>query len=151
MNARTLAATVALAISALGAPRAYAQVATDESNAVLPQDVQLSVPDSATPAPPHALGPTLAGASIAFHEPVAATPVAGTAFDGPRFGKGPTLMVVGGAVLIIGLIIGDTGGDIVAVAGGGLAIYGLYVFLSGNNQTNGHGQAVGVGYRVVLP
>ena len=150
MNARTLAATVALAISALGAPRMSAQLATDESNAVLPQDVQVAAPDSVAPALPHALGPTLAGASIAFHEPVAATPLAGTAFYGPRFGKGPTLMVVGGAVLIVGLIIGDTGATSSPWLGAELAIYGLYVFLSGNNETNGHGQAVGVGYRVTI-
>ena len=155
MNARTLFATVALAISTLGAPRAYAQMATDESNAAVPMAVQVVAldsvaPDSAAPAP-QTLGPTLAGERIAFHEPVPATLATGSNFDGSRFGKGPTLMVVGGAVLIVGLIVGNTAGDIIAVAGGGLAVYGLYVFLSGNNETNGHGQAVGVGYRFALP
>ena len=42
---------------------------------------------------------------------------------------GVTLMIVGGAAFVTGLVIGDTGGTILAVAGIGVGAYGLYLFI----------------------
>lgn len=40
---------------------------------------------------------------------------------------GLTLMIVGGAMFVSGLIIGDTGGVLLAVAGVGIGAYGVYL------------------------
>lgn len=42
---------------------------------------------------------------------------------------GLTLMIVGGAMFVGGLIIGDTGGTILAVGGLGVGAYGLYLYV----------------------
>jgi hypothetical protein len=42
---------------------------------------------------------------------------------------GLTLMIVGGAMFVGGLIIGDTGGTILAVGGLGVGAYGLYLYI----------------------
>ncbi|MDA1082173.1 MAG: hypothetical protein O2973_10940 [Gemmatimonadetes bacterium] len=39
------------------------------------------------------------------------------------------MMIVGGAALIVGAIIGDTVGTLVMVAGAGVGLYGLYKYL----------------------
>lgn len=42
---------------------------------------------------------------------------------------GVTLMIVGGGAFVGGLIIGDTGGTILAVAGLGVGAYGVYLYV----------------------
>lgn len=42
---------------------------------------------------------------------------------------GLTLMIVGGALFVGGLVIGDDGGTILAVAGLGIGAYGLYLYV----------------------
>jgi hypothetical protein len=44
-------------------------------------------------------------------------------------GKNVALMVVGGATLIIGAVIGGTAGVLIAVAGAAIGLYGLYNFV----------------------
>ena len=46
-----------------------------------------------------------------------------------RVGKNLALMGVGGAALIIGLLIGGDGGTVVAIAGGVVGLVGLYHYL----------------------
>ncbi len=48
---------------------------------------------------------------------------------GGGLGTGGALMIVGGAALIIGLIIGGGAGLVVAIAGAALGLYGLFLFL----------------------
>jgi hypothetical protein len=38
-------------------------------------------------------------------------------------------MVVGGAAIVIGAVIGGTGGLIIALTGAALGLYGLYYFI----------------------
>jgi hypothetical protein len=45
-----------------------------------------------------------------------------------RVRRGQTLMIVGGAAFLAGLIIGDDAGTAIAVAGAGIGIYGLYLW-----------------------
>jgi hypothetical protein len=45
-----------------------------------------------------------------------------------RMRRGQTLMIVGGAAFLAGLIIGDDAGTAIAVAGAGIGIYGLYLW-----------------------
>jgi hypothetical protein len=62
-------------------------------------------------------------------------------------GSGVGLMVLGGAALITGLIIGDDAGTVIAVGGAIVGLYGLYVFLgrpSGMDQSN----RIGLGYKL---
>ncbi len=48
---------------------------------------------------------------------------------GKKKETGVTLMIVGGAAFVTGIIIGDTGGTILAVAGIGVGAYGVYLFV----------------------
>ena len=45
-----------------------------------------------------------------------------------RMRRGQTLMLVGGAAFLAGLIIGGDAGTAIAVAGAGIGIYGLYLW-----------------------
>ena len=47
------------------------------------------------------------------------------------FSQSQVLMIVGGAALLTGLIIGDDVGDILAIGGAGVGLYGLYRYLQG--------------------
>ena len=40
------------------------------------------------------------------------------------------LMIVGGAALVVGAVIGDDAGTIVMLGGAGIGLYGLYLFLT---------------------
>jgi len=45
------------------------------------------------------------------------------------YGQPIALMVVGGAALLTGLIIGDDAGTVIAVGGAVVGLYGLYQYL----------------------
>jgi hypothetical protein len=65
----------------------------------------------------------------------------------PSGGTGVPLMILGGAALITGVIIGDKAGTIIAVGGAIVGLYGLYVYLgrpSGMDQSN----RIGLGYKL---
>lgn len=49
--------------------------------------------------------------------------------DAPPSGTSRLLMVIGGAAFVGGLLIGDDAGTAIAVAGLGVGIYGLYLYL----------------------
>lgn len=81
---------------------------------------------AATPAPS---GPTAAAASLAprlAEEPADAPTLSNSAF---ALSNGEKLMVLGGAALITGAIIGDTPGTIIMIGGGAVLLYGLYLQL----------------------
>lgn len=58
-----------------------------------------------------------------------ASGLAPAAFVAPRMGQSVALMIVGGAALITGLVIGDDVGTLIAVGGAGIGLYGLYNYL----------------------
>jgi hypothetical protein len=84
--------------------------------------------DEAAPAVTPA-GPSLAAATAGIHANVATTDATRAAEHHGGLGTGGALMIVGGAALIIGLIIGGSAGLIVAIAGAALGLYGLFLFL----------------------
>lgn len=43
--------------------------------------------------------------------------------------RNEAMMIVGGAALIVGAIIGDTPGQIIMIGGAGIGLYGLYQYL----------------------
>lgn len=75
-------------------------------------------------------GPTMDAASVAVRQPV--TKEARAPYAAPRragYGQPVALMVVGGAGLLTGLIIGGGAGTAIAVGGAVVGLYGLYEFL----------------------
>ena len=50
-----------------------------------------------------------------------------------RFSRAETMMIVGGAALVTGIVVGDDAGTILILAGAGIGGYGLYLHL--NNPT----------------
>ena len=85
--------------------------------------------DVAAPKRP-ASGPTLEAASVAVR-PVETKGLQLNAAAAPRKGYGQpvALMVVGGAAVLTGLIIGNDAGTVVAVGGAVMGLYGLYEYL----------------------
>jgi hypothetical protein len=111
-----LAALVALVVLA---PGAGAQ-AVERIDAARPE------PMAATPAIP-----SREAASVAVRAPAARRDVANDVEPAAAaaFGRGETLMIVGGAALLAGLIIGDDAGTVIAVGGAIVGLYGLYLYL----------------------
>jgi hypothetical protein len=86
--------------------------------------------DVAAPKRP-AAGPTMEAASVAVR-PAETKELQLNAAAAPRragYGQPVALMVVGGAALLTGLIIGDAPGTVIAVGGAIVGLYGLYEFL----------------------
>ena len=75
-------------------------------------------------------GPSRASARVASHAvstPRGAPPV----LQNKKSNKNAlALMIVGGAALVIGAVIGDDAGTIVMLGGAGVGLYGLYLFLT---------------------
>ena len=72
-------------------------------------------------------GPTLAAASVAVRH--AESPVTSAPARRGGYGQPVALMVVGGAALLTGLIIGNDAGTAIAVGGAVVGLVGLYQYL----------------------
>ncbi|MEP6992052.1 MAG: hypothetical protein ABJA80_14060 [bacterium] len=85
------------------------------------------VPVAAEPAAAP-VGPTLDAASVAVRRPAAdvntPAPAAARGHD-----RGTALMIVGGAAILTGLVVGSGAGYAISVAGAVVGLYGLYVYL----------------------
>ena len=82
-------------------------------------------------APTTSLAPTLAATHLSFsaEDDAPLTVNASAARMGPREGK--AAMIVGGAVMITGLVVGGDGGTLLVVGGVGLGLFGLYIWQRG--------------------
>ncbi|HKV50079.1 MAG TPA: hypothetical protein VJO52_02665 [Gemmatimonadaceae bacterium] len=91
-----------------------------------------------------AAGPTLAAASLSPQ--LAEQPATAPYSNSSNFAlsNGEKLMVLGGAALITGAIIGDTPGTIIMIGGGAFLLYGLYVQLGRPHS----GEPTDIGYAV---
>jgi hypothetical protein len=65
----------------------------------------------------------------------------------PARGSGVGLMILGGAALITGVIIGDNAGTIIAVGGAIVGLYGLWVYLDRPTSME-HNNRIGLGYKL---
>jgi hypothetical protein len=74
-------------------------------------------------------GPTVAASVVGIKANSTSTPKAVAADNNLGAGRNVALMVVGGAALIIGAIIGGTAGVLIAVGGAAVGLYGLYYFV----------------------
>ena len=84
----------------------------------------------AQPAPPAVRGPTVASARVASHAvstPNGAPPVIQNRTSNKN---AVALMIVGGAALVVGAVIGDDAGTLVMLGGAAIGLYGLYHFLT---------------------
>ncbi len=93
---------------------------------------------------PASVGPTVAAASLSprVAEQPAATPT--TNSSDFALTNGEKLMVLGGAALITGAIIGDAPGTIIMIGGGAVLLYGLYLQLGRPHS----GEPTDIGYSV---
>ena len=103
---------------------ALARPASAQEISLAPAPVSAMVADQ--PAAPTA-GPALDGASVAVRH--AAVPVEAAPPRRAGYGQPIALMVVGGAAILTGLIIGDDAGTAIAVGGAVVGLVGLYQYL----------------------
>lgn len=78
---------------------------------------------------PASTGPSLDAASVGVKRASSDAPVAAEAAAGPNAGRGTALMIVGGAAVITGIVIGNGAGYAISVAGAVVGLYGLYLYL----------------------
>jgi hypothetical protein len=117
-----------LALALSGASLAIAPAAGAQRATLASDSASLVQPAAAQPAATQAVpvGPTMEAASVAVrHAPVA------DAAKAPRGGYGQpvALMVVGGAAVLVGLIIGGGAGTAIAIGGAVAGLVGLYQYL----------------------
>lgn len=116
-----LSAASAVIAPSAGAQRSALAPAADSTPAV----AQPAVAQSVT-AQPAAAGPTMDAASVAVrHAPV----VDAAAARRGGYGQPVALMVVGGAAVLVGLIIGGGAGTAIAIGGAVAGLVGLYQYL----------------------
>ena len=117
---------LAFAASLLLAAPAFAQEAALalEATPIAP----VAVPDSTPSAPAASVGPTLEGSRVAAKHQPAEAPTALAAARG-GYGQPFALMVVGGAAVLTGLIIGGDAGHAIAFGGAVVGLIGLYQYL----------------------
>jgi hypothetical protein len=94
--------------------------------AVAPAVVPTSVPAAAsTPA-----GPAMDAAAVGVRHTASAAPSAATApARRGGYGQDVALLVVGGAAVLVGLIIGGSAGSAIAIGGAVVGLIGLYQYL----------------------
>lgn len=139
----TWVVTAATAAAFLAGPRANAQLSR------VPEAVpQASISEqAAAPASFAERGPTVNSAAIAPRLDISDENALATAAPRRPFGLSQTLMIVGGAAFVAGAIIGDDAGTVMMVAGAGVGLYGLYLYLH-EPSTSATSRSIGVGYRV---
>lgn len=121
MNVRSRAALVLMSalILVLRAPQGAAQSFTATPIVPNPTTTQVQHPR---------VGPTFAALTVGVRNVVPATtqaPARGSA----GLGQNEALMIVGGAAILVGAIVGDTAGDFFMIGGAVVGLYGLYKYL----------------------
>jgi hypothetical protein len=75
-------------------------------------------------------GPTMRAASAAVRPSLAFGASVPRTWDAQRaLKRSETLMIVGGAILLAGALIGDDAGTVIMIGGAAVGIYGLYLYL----------------------
>lgn len=117
----------AIAVALLAAPLA-AQSATTEQNAPVSVTAPIVTDAPAVVATDVARGPLMKDAAVGVRLDARNTPLA----TPPKFqatGRNPAMMIVGGAALIVGAVVGGQAGTIVMIAGGIIGLVGLWNYL----------------------
>jgi hypothetical protein len=79
-------------------------------------------------APVQNVGPTRASLIVAARTNIQPL-TSPSAASGAGLNQPQALMIVGGAAILVGAIIGDTAGDVFMVGGAVVGLYGLYKYL----------------------
>jgi hypothetical protein len=122
MNARARAALVSICSLFLltrGTP-VHAQALLDTAAAT-----RSTMPAVATP---H-VGPTRDAAAVAVHAPSLPMNAVAPARGSAGVGQPEALMIVGGAAILVGAVIGGDAGDIFMIGGAVVGLVGLYKYL----------------------
>jgi hypothetical protein len=76
-------------------------------------------------------GPTMSSARVASHSVTSARGEAPAVIQNRTSNRNSVaLMIVGGAALVVGAVIGDDAGTLVMLGGAAVGLYGLYLFLT---------------------
>jgi hypothetical protein len=128
--------TAAIAVLIIAAGSLAAQDATQNSAAADPElpvaaaPAAQAAPVSAPAAQPTvSLAPLAANATVGIHQLAPDAPVPYTPPERDHVGRNVAMMIVGGAALVIGAVIGDTPGTIFMVGGGVIGLVGLFRYL----------------------
>ena len=122
---RRLASLALVALAATTLPRA-ARAQELATPALAPAATQAP----AANAQPVAAGPTMDGVTVALKRPASEQSLkAPVVMAAHRADQSTALMIVGGAAFIAGALINDDAGTIIMVAGAGVGLYGLYLYL----------------------
>ena len=121
MNVRSRAALVLMSalILVLRAPSGAAQSLTA---------TPIAANVTATPVQQQQVGPTIAALTVGVRNVVpATTPTQQRGSAG--LGQNEALMIVGGAAILVGAVVGGDAGDIFMIGGAIVGLYGLYKYL----------------------
>ena len=119
-----LRSVLPVALASVVASVAVARPAHGQSASFAPAPVSAPVVAAEPSASP--VGPTLDAASVAVrHKAVETTAAARRS----GMGQGEALMIVGGAAVLVGLLIGGGAGSAIAVGGAIVGLVGLYEYL----------------------
>jgi hypothetical protein len=112
---------------ALGASMFFvAPLRAQDSALVAPAPSSVAAPVSQ--AAPTQTGPTIESASVAVKN-VAVETKAAPPSPGKYYDQGTKLMIVGGAAILTGIVVGGDAGHAISIVGAVVGLYGLYKYL----------------------
>jgi len=102
--------------------------AQDASLAAAPAPTPVASSES-QPAAQATNGPTMESASVAVKNVAAETKAAAPAAAGKYYDTGTKFMIVGGAAILTGIVVGGDAGHAISIVGAVVGLYGLYKYL----------------------
>jgi len=75
------------------------------------------------------VGPTADALAVGVRPVIVASPTAPAARSGAGLGQNEAMMIVGGAAILVGAIVGGDAGDVFMIGGAVVGLYGLYKYL----------------------
>jgi|RhiMethySRZTD1v2_1073278.scaffolds.fasta_scaffold42175_3 hypothetical protein len=95
----------------------------------VPRDSASATTTPASASAPTLRGPSTSSARVAAHA-ISTSRGAPPVFQNKKSKNSVALMIVGGAALVVGAVIGDDAGTLVMLGGAAVGLYGLYLFLT---------------------
>ena len=122
--------TTALAVLLLAAPLgAQSASQTTNAQAVAPATTSALAGSSDSTSARAAAGPTRSLPALGVRATAMAIPPVGTPMPAVSTTRNVAMMIVGGAALIVGAVVGGDSGTIIMIGGGALGLYGLWNYL----------------------
>ena len=124
MNVSSRAALLLCALTlVLRAPVSAAQA----TNTLVPTTpiAPITLPEAERPR----VGPTADALAVGVRPVIVASPTVLAARGNAGLGQNEALMIVGGAAILVGAIVGGDAGDVFMIGGAIVGLYGLYKYL----------------------